>query len=244
MFRFKQFQIRQEKSAMKVGTDSVLLGCFCELESAGSVLDIGCGTGLLALMAAQKSEATIDAVEIDDAAAEEARQNINSSIWAERISVYHQRIQDYASQVSKQYDVIISNPPYYKTGNNLSIADIQRSKARHDQDLPFADFVGVMIRLLKAHGHCWVILPVAEGKWFEQAATDNGLFLQTSIHIHGKMSKPANRVVMCFGKQYAPLKSKQFVVYHDNGEPTANYIELTKPFYLWKAFDDDERLKF
>ncbi len=243
LFRFKKFDIRQEKSAMKVGTDSVLLGCFCELESAETILDIGCGTGLLSLMAAQKSTAFIDAVELDDAAVEEARQNIASSSWAGRISLFHQRIQDYALQTSKTYDIIISNPPYYQANNNLSIDDLQRSKARHDQDLSFTEFIEVVVKLLNENGSCWVILPVAEGNLFAQLVSGNGLFMQTKIFVHGKVSKPANRVIMRFGKKNTGLNEKQFTIYNDQGEPTAAYIELTKTFYLWKQFDDDERLK-
>lgn len=241
VFSFKQFDITQNKSAMKIGTDSVLLGCLCDATNAKRILDIGTGTGLLALMMAQKSEANIDAVEIDDAAFEEASVNCSKSVWSNRITVYHQRIQDFVT--SNKYDLILSNPPFYQASSNLSIVDEQRSKARHDKDLPFDELVASVVRLLANEGCFWLVLPSAEAALFKALAGQAGLYLTKQINIQSKASKVPNRLVMCLEKSEKELQTACVVIYEEDGTHTQAYINLTKDYYLWKQFDEDDRLK-
>ena len=127
----------QDKAAMKLGTDSVLLGCFTKIDRAKCIVDIGTGTGILALMMAQKSNALIDAVEIDEEAFKQAEQNAIESPWHDRIKVHHTAIQNF--QASQKYDIIISNPPYYRNAKNMGIEDEKRALARHDKGVGRAE---------------------------------------------------------------------------------------------------------
>jgi tRNA1Val (adenine37-N6)-methyltransferase len=242
IFQFKQFSVKQVDSAMKIGTDSVLLGCFCQAGNAHQILDIGTGTGLLALMLAQKCDAKIDAVELDNAAAREAEYNFNQSPWGDRIRLFRDNI--LAFNPGCMYDLIISNPPYYRHKSSMSIADEQRSKARHDKDLPFASLVETVKRLMNDGGKFWLILPNAEAKIFSELAVKSGLYLQLKILVHSKAGKPHNREIICYGKQITNQITTHFTVYDEQGLPTAEYKALTAEYYLWKENATDNRLKW
>ncbi|MFI5221674.1 MAG: tRNA1(Val) (adenine(37)-N6)-methyltransferase [Bacteroidia bacterium] len=239
-FRFKQFNVIQQNSAMKVGTDSVLLGCFAETGNAKSILDIGTGTGLLALMMAQKSEAEIDAVEMDEAAFEEAKENFLNSKWKERINIFHSPIQSFLDSAflpdrqarKDRYDLIITNPPYFEHSKNYKIEDPTRSKARQDKELSLEELGNEIMKLISDEGKFWLILPAKESKDFEKIATEKSLLLQKRIFIKPKRSKPVNRMVMCFGKQKQELVESEFIIYKEDGKPTEEYFELTREFLL------------
>ena len=225
---------------MKVGTDSLLLGCFAEPEHAQHILDIGTGTGLLALMMAQKSNATIDALEIDEAAYEEAKENFGQSKWEGRLNIFHTSLQLFSLSThqpfnSHPYDLIISNPPYFNQQRNYKIADAQRSKARHDMDLPFEILCDEVMKSLKDEGKFWLILPSKESDEFKMTAKENGLHLEKEIFIKPKPSKPANRVIMCYGKLQHQTFTDEFTIYHEDGKPTEEYYLLTKDFLLWEG---------
>jgi len=242
VFHFKQFCITQEKSAMKIGTDSVLLGCFCDVQQATRILDIGTGTGLLALMLAQKSTAQIDAVELDNEAAAEASLNFASSIWNNRIRLHHMPVQQF--HATESYDIIISNPPYFRYKQQFGIADVQRSKARHDKDLPFEDLIKATNRLLSEMGQAWFILPVNEAQVLKSIAQENHLHLQQNIFIHSKPGTKHIREVLNFGKiQPETVTQIHFIIYDAQKVPTQAYRDLTAAYYLWKNSDNDERLK-
>lgn len=242
VFQFKHFSVRQSHSAMKIGTDSVLLGCFCETGQAKHILDIGTGTGLLALMLAQKSTAFIDAVELDELAAAEALHNFSNSQWADRLRMFPINIADFSAPYS--YDIIISNPPYYRHKTNVSIADIQRMKARHDTDLPFATLVDGVVKLLHVNGKFWLILPVQEAAQFADVAVQSGLHLHKRICIYSKEGKVHNREILCFTKSKSENAESKFTVYTEQGLPTDAYKLLTAEYYLWKATTPDDRLKW
>lgn len=231
-FQFKQFNIKQEKSAMKIGTDSVLLGSFTEIDNAKYILDIGTGTGILAIMMAQKSSAKIDAVEIDELAYEEATENAQKTKWANQLKIYHTAIQDFSSPV--KYDLIISNPPFYASGKNVEINDSQRGKARHDKDLPFKSLCVEVENRLAVNGNFWLILPVNEAEEFMVVASKHGFFMQREIFIKPKPSKATNRIVMCLAKQKAKLYSEIFTLYDESGRSSEEHYELTRDFLLWK----------
>lgn len=235
-FVFRHFSVKQEKSAMKIGTDSVLLGCFCEVDHARHVLDIGTGTGLLALMLAQKSNAVIDAVEADGPAATEAAGNFEASPWSQRLFLHHQSIQDYTTVCKKKYDVIISNPPYFKAGDNVKISDEQRSRARHDASLTFQELANVVKQLLDEEGSFWLILPVAEAAQFKQSGKEYDLFCYQSVSIIPKSGQPANRLIMQFGLEERTGVEKAFVVYHADNTPSAAYKQIARDFYTGHQF--------
>jgi len=216
---------------MKVGTDGVLLGCLVEAGKSKRILDIGTGTGLLALMMAQQSEAIIDAIEIDEIAYEEAKQNFATSKWSERLNAYNCSFKDFLTRTG--YDLIISNPPFFNHGKQYSISDEQRSLARHDKELPFEILIDNAIKILTDDGKFWLILPKNEALDFTKIATEKRLYLQKEILIKPKPSRQYNRVVMCFGKQEMKSVQQTIVIYRENSETTEQYYELTKDFLLW-----------
>lgn len=235
-FQFREFTVRHERSAMKVGTDSVLLGCFCDTSHAETIFDIGTGTGLLALMLAQKSDALIDAVEIDPVAIEEAKGNFERSKWKERLQIHSGDVKAFKSPVT--YDLIITNPPYYTKGKNVPIADEQRSKARHDSDLSFEELCSVVMERLSDHGMFWLILPFEESKEWKQVAERGGLFLNREIKIKPKPDKEMNRVISSYGKREVVPVHSEFIIYEKNGEATEEYYQLTKNYLLWTGREE------
>jgi len=235
-FRFKQFTVKQQQSAMKIGTDSVLLGCLAEVEHAQKILDIGTGTGLLALMCAQRSDAVIDAVEIDEQAATEAWVNFTASKWNNRLNLHHQSLQNYTQTCTQLYDVIISNPPYFVKNSNFSIEDEQRSKARHDADLPLNVLAQHVVTLLKDKGSFWLILPTLEAQLFTAYAKESGLFLKQQIELLPKANKPSNRLIQQWCKHEALTLVNSLVIYEPNGEPTLAYKKIAQAFYNGKQF--------
>jgi tRNA1Val (adenine37-N6)-methyltransferase len=235
-FTFKQFTVKQQNSAMKIGTDSVLLGCLVEVEYAQQILDIGTGTGILALMCAQRSSATIDAVEIDEQAALEADYNFKKSKWSNRLNLHHQPLQTFVNTCVCLYDVIISNPPYFIKNSNFSIEDEQRSKARHDADLPLNDLAKYARQLLKDEGSFWLILPTQEAQLFQNYASEAGFFLKQRTLLFSKANKSSNRVIQQWCKHQTTTTNNSFVIYEPNGEPTLAYKKIAQEFYIGKQF--------
>jgi tRNA1Val (adenine37-N6)-methyltransferase len=144
-FVFKQFIVKQNKCAMKVGTDAVLLGAWANLPPTGSVLDVGTGTGIIAMMAAQRSNGNVDAIEIDIDAYIQAAENCANCKWQDRINVHHKSLQDYSAETNKKYDAIVSNPPYFD--NCLQAASESRTMARHTCTLKFEELLHGAISL-------------------------------------------------------------------------------------------------
>lgn len=218
---------------MKVGTDSVLLGSLLEAELPQRILDIGAGTGLLALMMAQRFvSATIDAIEIDTAAANEAQFNFNKSKWHNRIFLHNESFQDFAEQAGK-YDLIVSNPPYYTIEDHYKIDEHQRSKARQTQTLSFDDLIAGIKLLLADDGFCWMVLPTQESEIVITKAIAMGLHVNRQILLHSKQSKVYNRVVFSLSKKATDTVQTTFVIYEENGIYTEQYKEVTMPFLLW-----------
>ena len=157
VFRFKQFSVRNDKSAMKVGTDGVLLGAWADVKAANSVLDIGTGTGLVALMMAQRCNANIDAIEIDADAFAEATLNFNESPWAERMKVIHDDFITFSKDCDLRYDVIVSNPPYFI--DSLVCQEEKRKNARHTSSLSYENLIECAVKLLNDNGFICLITP-------------------------------------------------------------------------------------
>ncbi|MFB6318182.1 tRNA1(Val) (adenine(37)-N6)-methyltransferase [Saccharicrinis sp. FJH54] len=229
-FRFKQFEIDQEGAAQKVGTDSVLLGAWVNHSLCKTILDIGCGTGVLALMMAQRfPHAMIDAVEIDDAACRCAVKNVENSMFKYRITVWHQKIQTFSTPV--QYDLIISNPPFFSSG--LQSPAHQRSAARHTDHLTHDELLHSAERLLKDSGSFALILPEQEANGIGLKAIRFGLFRTRTCHVHPLPGKEPNRVMITFQKDAADKLSVEHIVVR-NADRTYSeaYKILTKDFYL------------
>jgi tRNA1Val (adenine37-N6)-methyltransferase len=187
-------------------------------------------------MCAQKSNANIDAVEIDEYAAEEANSNFKNSKWYNRLTMHQKSIQVYAQTCNKMYDILICNPPYYIKDKNYNINNQQRSKARHDTNLPFNELAQNAQKLLHNNGSFWLILPVKEAQIFVNNAIKNGLFLQQEISIQPNKNKPTNRVIQKWVKQVCVTIKKDFIVYELDGLPTLAYKNIAQNFYTGKQY--------
>jgi tRNA1Val (adenine37-N6)-methyltransferase len=232
-FKFKKFTIRQNFCSMKVGTDGVLLGAWVSVEvTAQRILDVGAGTGLIAIMLAQRSPlAQIDAVEVDEAAAAQARQNAECSPWASRLNIVRQNFNDFARTATSRYDLIVSNPPYFK--KSLTSPNRRRTTARHTEDLLHEELISGSLRLLSEQGKLAVIMPCAEGNIFIALAANAGLHCRRKLNVFTKKGCPAKRLLMEFSRSKQPLCEQN--LYIENSELnsfTAEYRALTKDFYL------------
>ena len=227
-FRFKQFAVEQDDVAMKVGTDGVLLGAWAACDGAKRILDIGTGTGLIALMLAQRNaEAQIHAVEIDETATRRARANFDISPWTERLEVEQTAVQHYSP--SEKFDLIISNPPYFV--GSLQCPDAKRTTARHTHDLTFEELDNAVARLLADNGKFALILPITE---FENYLTLTQLHLVRRCDVHPVEGGVVKRVMAEFAKQStAEIEQENIAIERGKrGDYTDEYRTLTKEFYL------------
>lgn len=233
-FAFKQFTIVQDRCAMKVGTDAVLLGAWVKTYGSRRILDIGTGTGVIALMLAQKSGAEIDAIDIDPDAVAEAKVNVANSPWAERVHVQHVSLQDFAKIADHQYDLIVSNPPYFV--DSLPSTEANRTAARHTVHLSFDELVKGAVKMLSKDGKLCVILPPKEGEQFMSLATQQGLHLTRITRVRTTPEKSEKRLLMQFAFSPRPQISDSVLVIEQDPTKrhswTDEYKELTKDYYL------------
>lgn len=220
---------------MKVGTDGVLLGAWADVHKAETILDIGTGTGLIALMAAQRNQtATITAVEIDDLSYKDAKQNFEESPWAARLTVHHCTVQAFSKTAATQYDCIISNPPFFV--NSTKSASSEKVVARHTESLTFESLLTVVDILLKPNGKFSLVLPYAEAAMFELFAKAKPLYCTRKCLVKGRDFKPFERVLMQFERQEKTMKEDFLVIQNSpkRHDYTTDYLELTKDFYLFE----------
>ena len=231
-FKFKEFSINQDQCAMKIGTDSVLLGAWTSLEKRPfSILDIGSGTGVLALMLAQRSLAElIDAVEIDDNAYEQCVENFEQSPWNDRLFCYHASLEEFTDEIEDKYDLIISNPPFYsedyKSENN------QRDLARFVDAMPFEHLLESVSKLLAEDGVFSVIIPFKEETSFIALASQMNLFVNKKLHLKGTPTSDIKRSLLEFSFHESDIKSNELIIETARHQYTQDYINLTKDFYL------------
>jgi tRNA1Val (adenine37-N6)-methyltransferase len=228
-FRFKQFEIVQSRSAMRVGTDAVLLAAWVKFNSCKHVLDVGTGTGVIALICAQRcSTALIEAIEIDQGSAEDARVNFEQSPWSERLKIH---LGDFLKiATSEKFDLIISNPPYFT--HSLRAADPIRNAARHDDYLPSDAFMRHSKGLLKPNGRIALIFPNSEiERWVLDAAAV-GLKPVRICHVFTLAHKDAARVMIefCFNASDEP-EMDSILIQKSPGEPSDAYKQMTTEFY-------------
>ncbi len=231
-FRFKRFAIEQPRSAMKVGTDGVLLGAWAYLDSTHRhILDVGCGTGLIALMAAQRTEewgAKVVGVEIDEGAVEDAMCNVADSEWSDRVEVVGSPIQEFAPEV--RFDHILSNPPYFVA--SLLSPDKARTTARHTTSLTFDDLALSAERLLAPEGVLSLVLPTDAVGDMTLAAARKGLFLARRMDVSSKTGGKPLRSLLEYGRKPCPTAHTHLTIHTPDGDYTEEYRTLTRDFYL------------
>jgi len=232
MFQFKQFTIQQDRCAMKVGTDGVLLGAWCPIDNNPfSVLDIGAGTGILSLMLAQRTSAEqIDAIEIDENAYEQCVDNFENSPWKDRLFCFHAGLDEFVEEPEEEYDIVISNPPFYaedyKTDNE------QRDLARFQDALPFEELVEAADVLLSESGIFAVILPFSEEEKFIALAKNLDLFPFKITRVKGSPTSEIKRSLLAFSRSEKAIAIDELVIETERHQYTSEYISLTKDFYL------------
>jgi len=232
IFQFKQFVIDQTGCAMKINTDGVLLGALAETENPKSILDIGTGTGVIALMLAQRfSSAQIDAVEIDKPASLTAERNFRNSSFADKLTVHQQDSQTYFSEnPKKKYDLIISNPPFYI--NSLESPKANKTIAKHTDKVFFEDLIKGISQHLTENGLCWLILPLPTMELVMELASNNDLFIHKTISVHSFDHSEAHREILCFGLKKCEIENNKLVIYESVGNYSAVYKQILKPYFI------------
>lgn len=231
-FVFKQFTIQQNRCAMKIGTDGVLFGAWTSLENQPkAILDIGAGTGLIALMLAQKSDATtIDALEIDADAYEQCTENFESSPWGDRLFCYHAGLDEFVADIENKYDLIVSNPPFYS--EEVTSGDASRDQARQNQSLPFEELVVGVYHLLSEEGFFSTIIPFKEEEDFLKLASCFGLVPQRITRVKGNPYSEIKRSLLEFGFMKTDVIIDELIIEEERHQYTDAYKALTQDFYL------------
>ena len=228
-FAFKQFIVRHDRCAMKVGTDGVLLGAWTDLSHSRRILDIGTGTGLIALMLAQRCmDARITAIDLDSAAVEQAQENIQASPWKDRIEALQQDICTY--HPNGTFDTIVSNPPYFI--DSLKCPDGQRNTARHTDTLDADRLIGKVSELLTSDGRFSIILPAEQTEDLIRVAGEKGLHPSRQTWVITRPGLSPKRILMEFRKIPVTLQPDELVIELERHVYSEEYIALTKEFYL------------
>ena len=229
-FMFKQFNIHHDRCAMKVGTDGVLLGAWADIKRATQILDIGCGSGLITLMAAQRSKAHVTGLEIDAIAAEQAQENCQASPFAKRTTIIHEDLKTFYP--NKKFDCILSNPPFF--AETLLPPDKRRATARHTQELTYSTLIENARRLMLPNTMFHVILPYTILNHFISLCSINGLSLLRQTNVITSPRKTPKRVLLTFTNNISATHPTQdtLLLNDQTGNRSYDYTQLTKDFYL------------
>ena len=231
IFRFKQFSVRHRDSAMKVGTDGVLLGCWASIPQHGNVLDIGTGTGLIALIVAQRSgdHVLIEGIDNDRKAFKEAEYNFNASPWQERLNIRDTSLQEF--QPDTTYDLIITNPPFFRNENQ--IADPSRARARISENLEVTEIFKFASRHLRPNGLLALVYPYDQKIILEELAIEHSLYITRATAVKPKKENPRERILLEFRRYQGDLVEDELTIQKiKRNDFTDEFIELTKDFYL------------
>lgn len=229
-FQFKQFTVSHRLCAMKVGTDGVLLGAWAPVEQARHILDIGTGSGLIALMLAQRCQAEIDAIDIDRTAYEQALLNFRASAWSHRLRAFHQPLQHHVKERSHCYDLIVSNPPYFTQA--LKSGNTHRDRARHDDTLPLEQLMPQINRLLTEEGVAAIVYPTEGYPLLAEQAWQYRLYPQKITKVHHRPDKPSKRTLVTFARRHTDYTVDHLFIRNKEQEYTPEYRALCRDFYL------------
>ncbi|WP_282134535.1 tRNA1(Val) (adenine(37)-N6)-methyltransferase [Seonamhaeicola maritimus] len=231
-FQFKQFKINQDRCAMKVGTDGVLVGAWAPIEkNPFSVLDIGSGTGIIALMLAQRSSSEIiDAIEIDADAYEQCVDNFEQSPWGDRLFCYHASLEEFGDEIEDKYDLIVSNPPFYS--EDYKTQNKSRDLARFQDAMPFEHLLKNASKLLDEKGSFCVVIPSKEEASFLILAEKFKLFPNKMLHVKGNTTSEVKRSLIELSFHQSATHTDELIIETERHEYTQDYINLTKDYYL------------
>lgn len=231
-FTFKQFFVAHDRCAMKVGTDAVLLGSWAPVAKKQRALDIGCGSGLIALMLAQRNPLLhIDAIELDTEAAAQATENCAASPWSNRLQVYQEDIHHFIEHTSYQYDLIVSNPPYFEPA--VACRDSSRDQARYTATLTHQSLLDCAQKRLSSEGLFCLVLPYEVAENVEKQAIEAGWYLNHRINVRDKATTAEHRVLLALSRQFCISQIDALVLKEADGKTyTSAFEELVRDFYL------------
>jgi tRNA1Val (adenine37-N6)-methyltransferase len=231
MFRFKQFSVDQTGCAMKINTDGVLLGALVNAKYPKNILDIGTGTGVIALMLVQRfASANIDAVEIDSLAAKTSRRNFVNSPFSDRLNIYPVSFEDFFTEnPDKKYDLIISNPPFYI--NSLKSPKANKKLAKHTDAAFFERLVNCLPKHLANDGTCWLILPIETAELVKEIADKNDFFVKKTIDVYSYPDSLPHRKILTLSLANTEQDSEKFVIYDEPKVYSREYQAALKDFF-------------
>ncbi len=232
MFQFKRFSVYDEQSTMKVGTDAVLLACWTNTAVGRNILEIGCGCGVISLILAQRiPEAIITAIDIDEFSTKECFKNFQISPWSDRLLVKHSSLQDFERNSTLQFDLIVSNPPFFN--DSLKSVETSKKRARHTDELSYDELISSVSDLLTLDGRFCCVLPFQEMEQFIHLASFKGLYCLRQSLTFTKENKLPKRCLMEFSKREMECEKDIFLIQNKDGEYTSEYLSLTSDFYLF-----------
>lgn len=229
-FQFKEFSLSDEKCGMKLCTDAVLLGAWADYSDAKTILDIGTGSGVLALIAAQKSNAEITAIDIDEDSVVQASENFRNSKWERRLVAKWISLQEFASSSSEKFDIIICNPPYFQ--DSMLSPDYKKSIAKHNEALNYSSLFALSDRLLQDNGKMNVIIPTQVFDTVKESSLKEGFCIKRKLIIKPTPHKKENRLCIEFVKKRSNIKTEVLTIRDTNLNYSAKYRDLTKDFYI------------
>lgn len=215
---------------MKVGVDGVTLGAWADVGEAKETLDIGCGSGLITLMLAQRCDAKITAIDIDNNSCIQTKENVENSLWSNRVDIVHSSLQNFSVNTPKKFDLIVCNPPFFV--NSFKSPSDLRTKARHNDTLSHMDLISNSRDLLTKSGRLCVVLPVIEGKQFIETAEKKGLFCNKKNVVYPNSEKQAKRLLLEFGNERKECEESRLIIEKERNVYTSEYAFLVKDFYL------------
>jgi tRNA1Val (adenine37-N6)-methyltransferase len=235
-FQFKQFTIYHDRCAMKVTTDACLFGAWCAEEMSNepqeetkNILEIGSGSGLLSLMIAQKNDCLIDAIEIDEEAAQQAKENISLSAWKDNVKLHHADVLNFS--FNQSYNVIVSNPPFYE--NEIESANKQKNLAHHGNGLKLSELFSLVKKQLATHGNFYLLLPFKRKSEAEKILRRENLFIQKMIIVSQSVKHQPFRLMIKAGHAPMQIEEKHIFITDEKQQYTLEFVSLLKDYYLY-----------